>query len=172
MPHPHYYTSLNLISAMHDPTYPITGIRAGWGDSIDREWGPKQRVPVRVEADDFFLNDEYAMQRDLLYHAMVEFKKISYADKLSYFQVAGEFFLVLLLFLHESLTIRTKVFMVSPMFLGTPPEAMHLNTVNIQPSNSVAGIARTWSCLRCAPMTPLEINPCLNVLSSNVSTRS
>ncbi|KAH6908112.1 tyrosinase [Coprinopsis sp. MPI-PUGE-AT-0042] len=76
---------------MAHKTYPITGIRAGWGPEFDQEWSKaKNVVPVRVEVDEFFSNEKYELHRDLLYNAMLHFQhKMSYADKLSYFQVAG-----------------------------------------------------------------------------------
>ncbi|KAH6908113.1 tyrosinase [Coprinopsis sp. MPI-PUGE-AT-0042] len=75
---------------MPDTTYPITGIRAGWGPDPEQDWSQaKNIVPTRVEVDEFFLNARYDMQRDLLYLAMDIFQKMSPSDKLSYFQVAG-----------------------------------------------------------------------------------
>ncbi|KAH6906532.1 tyrosinase [Coprinopsis sp. MPI-PUGE-AT-0042] len=73
---------------MPDPTYPITGIKAG-RIANPQSWGPREIVPVRVEADDFYTDEKYAVQRDLLYNAMAAFQHIPYSDMLSYFQVAG-----------------------------------------------------------------------------------
>jgi tyrosinase len=64
------------------PSYAITGIKEGLGPA------PGQ-VPLRVEVDDFFTKDEYSIQLNLFYLAMVKFQTIPYGDTLSYFQVAG-----------------------------------------------------------------------------------
>lgn len=68
----------------HYSTYPITGIQYGLPD-IEIPG----RVPLRVEADEFFANDEYAIQRSLFLLAMVQFKAMPPDQKESYFQIAG-----------------------------------------------------------------------------------
>ncbi|KAK7457900.1 hypothetical protein VKT23_010247 [Stygiomarasmius scandens] len=63
-------------------TYPITGIQNP--GSIHG-----QRVPLRIEVDEFFIGEQYTIQRTLFYLAMTKFQKISPGEKLSYFQIAG-----------------------------------------------------------------------------------
>ena len=75
---------------MSQPTYPITGIREGWGEYKDT-WHPmaKHTVPVRVEVDDWFQKEEFAIQRNLVYQAMAIFQAMPLNDMKSYFGVAG-----------------------------------------------------------------------------------
>jgi tyrosinase len=68
-----------------NPTYPITGIQ----DGLPPPGPPDRKVPLRVEVDDFFTLDEYAVQRNLFLLAMAKFEKDDQTKKLSYFQVAG-----------------------------------------------------------------------------------
>lgn len=65
------------------PSYSITGIKEGFGPA------PGQ-VPLRIEVDDFFTQDQYIIQLNLFYLAMVKFQAIPYGETLSYFQVAGK----------------------------------------------------------------------------------
>lgn len=70
-----------------NPTYPITGIQ----DGLERG-SPDREVPLRVEIDDFYIQDKYATQRSLFLLAMAYFQtEIDYNEKLSYFQIAGTF---------------------------------------------------------------------------------
>lgn len=63
------------------PTYPITG--------IPHDRLPSGEVPLRVEVDDFYTLDKYAVQRNLFLLAMAKFEAMDPELKLSYFQVAG-----------------------------------------------------------------------------------
>lgn len=66
------------------PTYPITGIQDGLPDVEI-----PGRIPLRVEVDDFYTLDEYAVQRNLFLLAMAKYEAMDPKEKLSYFQVAG-----------------------------------------------------------------------------------
>lgn len=66
-------------------TYPITGIQ----DGLPPSGSPLREVPLRVEVDDFYTLNEYAIQRNLFLLAMAKFEKMDPSEKLSYFQVAG-----------------------------------------------------------------------------------
>ncbi|KAJ7501178.1 hypothetical protein B0H11DRAFT_1713961 [Mycena galericulata] len=68
-----------------NPTYPITGIQ----DGLPPPGSPAREVPLRVEVDDFYTREEYAVQRNLFLLAMAKFKAMDTSTKLSYFQVAG-----------------------------------------------------------------------------------
>jgi tyrosinase len=67
------------------PTYPVTGIQ----DGLPPPGSPLREVPLRVEVDDFYTREEYAIQRNLFLLAMAKFKAMDTSEKLSYFQVAG-----------------------------------------------------------------------------------
>jgi tyrosinase len=131
------------------PSYPITGIQKGFGPASGQ-------VPLRVEVDDFFKQDQYSIQLNLFFLAMVKFQAIPYGETLSYFQVAGKsrwnqmgsyHNLNLILPIVASL----QVFTVCPTYRGTLGllEDIILSTVNTVRFCLVLGIDLTWLFLRC-----------------------
>jgi hypothetical protein len=65
-------------------TYPITGIRAGWG--------PNDAVPARREIDEWYTSSDPRDkdQVNLYIQALINFQNIPVDEKLSFFQVAGK----------------------------------------------------------------------------------
>ena len=65
-------------------TYPITGIRAGWG--------PNNAVPARREIDEWYTSSDPQDkdQVNLYIQALINFQNIPADEKLSFFQVAGK----------------------------------------------------------------------------------
>ncbi|KAI1842912.1 hypothetical protein JX266_010930 [Neoarthrinium moseri] len=61
--------------------YPITGIKAGWGEG--------GAVPVRQEIDEWSEDPANAKQVDLFLHALRRFQDVPPGQRDSYFQVAG-----------------------------------------------------------------------------------
>ena len=65
-------------------TYPITGIRAGWGLN--------NAVPARREIDEWYTSSDSQDkdQVNLYIQALINFQNLHADEKLSFFQVAGK----------------------------------------------------------------------------------
>ncbi|KZS90384.1 Di-copper centre-containing protein [Sistotremastrum niveocremeum HHB9708] len=62
-------------------TFPITG--------VPFTPGPRGQVPIRQDVDSWYLNPQNGKQVSLFLVALQKFQQIPYAQKLSYFQIAG-----------------------------------------------------------------------------------